>query len=100
MSLDCPRRPLQPLTRHHLPYVRLRPPPAGSLEHRAALAKALRGHVLQLSLQMYGCRVVQKALEVFAEEQQVGRGRTGCRGGLRHRLTGRLDYVWLSGVNM
>jgi len=35
------------------------------------LGEALVGHVLQLSLQMYGCRVVQKALEVISPEQQA-----------------------------
>ena len=30
----------------------------------------IQGHVLALSLQMYGCRVIQKALEVLALEQQ------------------------------
>ncbi len=33
-------------------------------------AGQLTGHVLTLSLQMYGCRVVQKALEVIDESQQ------------------------------
>lgn len=28
---------------------------------KAVLANAMEGHVLSLSLQMYGCRVVQKA---------------------------------------
>jgi pumilio RNA-binding family len=31
-------------------------------------ARAMRGQVLQLSMQMYGCRVVQKALEVCSDE--------------------------------
>lgn len=35
----------------------------GSCEQREALASFLVGHAVQLSLQMYGCRVVQKALE-------------------------------------
>lgn len=30
----------------------------------------ITGHVLALTLQMYGCRVIQKALEVLALEQQ------------------------------
>ena len=30
----------------------------------------IQGHVLALSLQMYGCRVIQKALEVLPLEQQ------------------------------
>ena len=36
----------------------------GVLEHRLKLAGMLQGNVLSMSLQMYGCRVVQKALEV------------------------------------
>lgn len=35
----------------------------GSSAQREALASFLVGHAVQLSLQMYGCRVVQKALE-------------------------------------
>jgi len=35
-----------------------------------ALAGVIQGHVLVLSLQMYGCRVIQKALEVLPVEQQ------------------------------
>jgi len=35
-----------------------------------ALAGVVQGHVLALSLQMYGCRVIQKALEVLPLEQQ------------------------------
>ena len=35
-----------------------------------ALAEVVQGHVLALSLQMYGCRVIQKSLEVLALEQQ------------------------------
>lgn len=34
------------------------------------LAGQIRGHVLALSLHMYGCRVIQKALEVLQLEQQ------------------------------
>ena len=36
----------------------------GGAEVQAAVAEAIRGKALPLSLQMYGCRVVQKALEV------------------------------------
>ncbi|KAL1060847.1 hypothetical protein V6Z11_1Z065800 [Gossypium hirsutum] len=36
----------------------------GTESQRAELATQLTGHVLPLSLQMYGCRVIQKALEV------------------------------------
>ena len=35
-----------------------------------ALAGVVKGHVLALSLQMYGCRVIQKALEMLQLEQQ------------------------------
>ncbi len=36
----------------------------GSPAQRLQLAGMLKGNVMTLSLQMYGCRVVQKALEV------------------------------------
>ena len=32
----------------------------GSQAQKAILAKQMEGHILSLSLQMYGCRVVQK----------------------------------------
>jgi len=35
------------------------------------LAERIRGHVLSLALQMYGCRVIQKALEFIPPDQQV-----------------------------
>ncbi|XP_036891376.1 pumilio homolog 2 isoform X3 [Sturnira hondurensis] len=43
----------------------------GSLDQKLALATRIRGHVLPLALQMYGCRVIQKALESIASDQQV-----------------------------
>ncbi|XP_054239686.1 pumilio homolog 2 isoform X5 [Indicator indicator] len=43
----------------------------GSLDQKLALATRIRGHVLPLALQMYGCRVIQKALESIAPDQQV-----------------------------
>ncbi|KAG5459684.1 MAG: Pumilio1 in complex with Cyclinb reverse Rna [Olpidium bornovanus] len=43
----------------------------GSQVQKAVLAKQMEGHVLALSLQMYGCRVVQKALEHVLTDQQV-----------------------------
>uniref|UniRef100_A0A8C6TL91 Pumilio RNA-binding family member 2 n=1 Tax=Neogobius melanostomus TaxID=47308 RepID=A0A8C6TL91_9GOBI len=43
----------------------------GSAEQKHALATRIRGHVLPLALQMYGCRVIQKALESISSEQQV-----------------------------
>ncbi len=36
----------------------------GGDDVQQAVAEAIRGRALPLSLQMYGCRVVQKALEV------------------------------------
>jgi hypothetical protein len=36
----------------------------GGPEVQTGVAEAIRGKALPLSLQMYGCRVVQKALEV------------------------------------
>lgn len=47
----------------------------GSEQHRLKLAGHLKGNVLSLSLQMYGCRVIQKALEV----RQSGGVRSGER---------------------
>lgn len=35
------------------------------------MAERIRGHVLSLALQMYGCRVIQKALEFIPPDQQV-----------------------------
>jgi len=35
------------------------------------LANTMEGHILALSLQMYGCRVVQKAIEFVLPEQQA-----------------------------
>ncbi|XP_078397656.1 pumilio homolog 2-like isoform X5 [Cetorhinus maximus] len=43
----------------------------GSLDQKLALAQRIRGHVLPLALQMYGCRVIQKALESISADQQV-----------------------------
>jgi hypothetical protein len=43
---------------------------AGTAEQRAELVKQLEGRVLSLSLQMYGCRVIQKALEVLDPDGQ------------------------------
>lgn len=42
----------------------------GTQAQKSALAKQMSGHVLQLSLQMYGCRVVQKALEQIGPDEQ------------------------------
>uniref|UniRef100_A0A8C1V3G9 Pumilio RNA-binding family member 2 n=1 Tax=Cyprinus carpio TaxID=7962 RepID=A0A8C1V3G9_CYPCA len=43
----------------------------GSVDQKLALATRIRGHVLPLALQMYGCRVIQKALESISSDQQV-----------------------------
>ena len=60
----------------------------GSLDQKLALAERIRGHVLSLALQMYGCRVIQKALEFIPSDQQVivctaclREGTVGERGG-------------------
>ena len=45
----------------------------GSSEQKQTLAQRVRGHVLPLALQMYGCRVIQKALESIPAEMQVSR---------------------------
>lgn len=41
------------------------------MDQKLALASRIRGHVLPLALQMYGCRVIQKALESISSDQQV-----------------------------
>ena len=43
----------------------------GTPEQKQTLAQRVRGHVLPLALQMYGCRVIQKALESIPAEMQV-----------------------------
>ena len=43
----------------------------GSTEEKAALTEAIRGNVMTLALQMYGCRVIQKALESIDEDSQL-----------------------------
>lgn len=43
----------------------------GTPEQKVELVRRLRNHVLPLSLQMYGCRVIQKALETTDSESQV-----------------------------
>ena len=51
----------------------------GTPEQKQTLAQRVRGHVLPLALQMYGCRVIQKALEAIPRDMQVtlGEGRNG-----------------------
>lgn len=43
----------------------------GTPEQRQALTDEIRGNVRKLALQMYGCRVIQKALESIDEKQQL-----------------------------
>ena len=43
----------------------------GTSEQKQMMAQRIRGHVMPLSLQMYGCRIVQKALESIPPEMQV-----------------------------
>ena len=43
----------------------------GTSEQKQTLAQRVRGHVLPLALQMYGCRVIQKALESIPADMQV-----------------------------
>lgn len=43
----------------------------GSPEQRSVLVEKIRGQVMVLALQMYGCRVIQKALETLDEEGQA-----------------------------
>lgn len=43
----------------------------GTPEQKAALGRSLKGNVMNLALQMYGCRVIQKALESVDETTQL-----------------------------
>ncbi|KAG8712462.1 Pumilio 2 [Ceratobasidium sp. 394] len=43
----------------------------GSLEQQNLLVNVMEGHMLSLSLRMYSCRVVHKAIECITVEQQV-----------------------------
>lgn len=43
----------------------------GNQAQKAVLAKQMEGHILSLSLQMYGCRVVQKVC-VPEEAKYIG----------------------------
>lgn len=45
----------------------------GTDEHKSALINSIQGNVLVLSLHVYGCRVVQKAIEVSKADIQVKR---------------------------
>jgi len=43
----------------------------GSPDQKMLLAQRIKGHVLPLALQMYGCRVIQKALETIPSEMPI-----------------------------
>jgi len=43
----------------------------GTTSQRKELANQISGHILALSLQMYGCRVIQKAIELVYANQQA-----------------------------
>ena len=42
----------------------------GDTNQRKVLGEKIKGHVLEFSLQMYGCRVIQKAVEVVEYTQK------------------------------
>ena len=44
----------------------------GSDEQKIVLVQKLQGNVLFLTLEVYGCRVIQKAIETLPPEYQVG----------------------------
>lgn len=43
----------------------------GTQDQKNHLISAIRGNVMNLALQMYGCRVIQKALESIDQIQQM-----------------------------
>lgn len=43
----------------------------GSIEQKQILLQKMLGHIYELSLQTYGCRVVQRALESLEEPDQL-----------------------------
>lgn len=43
----------------------------GTDDQKRQLMQAIHGNVLKLALQMYGCRVIQKALESLDRENQM-----------------------------
>lgn len=43
----------------------------GTAEQKAQLATVIKGNVMNLALQMYGCRVIQKALEAVDPKTQL-----------------------------
>lgn len=50
----------------------------GSVEQRNLLVDAMEGHMLSLSLQMYGCRVVQKVRMTIDFRPAEGANRGIC----------------------
>lgn len=50
----------------------------GSDDQKHHLASCIRGNVLPLALQMYGCRVIQKALECIPPNVQIKVNTTQC----------------------
>jgi pumilio RNA-binding family len=60
----------------------------GTPEQRRRLCLALQGHVLELSLQMYGCRVVQKCLDVCSGVTELAGVQAALAAELRgHEMT-------------
>lgn len=51
----------------------------GTQTQRALLASTMEGHILPLSLQMYGCRVVQKVSVNYPFDLHVLTCLVGCR---------------------
>lgn len=43
----------------------------GTEEQKIALCDLLRGKVMNMSMQMYGCRTVQKAIEMLKQDMQL-----------------------------
>lgn len=71
----------------------------GSPAQRENLASFLVGHAVQLSLQMYGCRVVQKALEYASIDTLIalvsefgGQVRLSCMASISTPVRFHLDF--------
>ncbi len=54
-------------------------PPPGGLRHKLRVCAALQGQVLQFSTDPYGCRVIQKLLEVRPRGNKYGNKVLGIR---------------------
>lgn len=50
----------------------------GTAAQRTQMVESMEGQVLELSLHMYGCRVVQKALESVSDDEQVCSAGKNC----------------------